>query len=152
MSDPFSHKPFPRWVLIAAGSLFSFAILAAAWGRVMGTDATALREDPGVTSRQLIFADRTDGGIDVVDAETETLVTVLAPGSNGFLRATLRSLARERRMTAAGPETPFALTLRTDGRLVLEDPATGAALDLGAFGVTNAQAFASLLDHGGTVQ
>ena len=67
------------------------------------------------------------------------------PGSNGFLRATLRGLARERKRHEGGPEIPFRLTAWSNGRLTLADPATGRTVDLAAFGPTNAEVFGRLL-------
>ncbi len=58
------------------------------------------------------------------------------------MRATLRGLARERKRGGLGPETPFRLSTWADGGLRLEDPATGRALDMRAFGQTQAEAFA----------
>ena len=80
------------------------------------------------------------------------LVEVLPPGSNNFLRATLRGLARERRAEGApGPETPFRLSAWPQGGLTLEDLATGRQVQLAAFGPANVQAFGRLLTaHGGT--
>jgi putative photosynthetic complex assembly protein len=55
---------------------------------------------------------------------------------------------RERRKRGLGPETPFVLSSRSDGRVVLTDPATGRLLDLAAFGPDNAGAFAVFLKAG----
>ena len=57
----------------------------------------------------------------------------------------LRGLARERKMEAIGPTTPFRLTGYADGRLTLEDPETGRRIDIEAFGHTNLEVFSRLL-------
>ena len=80
-------------------------------------------------------------------ADGTRTVTVLAPGSNGFIRGVLRGLVRERKRRGIGAETPFRLSYLTDGRLLLADPATGRVIDLGAFGPTNTAAFARLLER-----
>jgi putative photosynthetic complex assembly protein len=54
-------------------------------------------------------------------------------------------LVRERKRQGLGPEQPFALIGRADGRLTLVDPATGQVIDLESFGPTNASVFARLL-------
>ena len=61
----------------------------------------------------------------------------------------MRILARERRMNDEGRETPFRLIRWADGRLSIEDPATGRRIDLGAFGAANTQAFARLMPTSG---
>ena len=85
------------------------------------------------------------GGIDVIDARTGQRIDELRPGADGFIRATLRGLARERMRRNLGPDVPFRLALHTDGTLTLEDPATARTLELEAFGSTNSGAFARLL-------
>jgi len=79
-------------------------------------------------------------------------VDVVAPGTNGFLRGTLRGLARERKRQGIGPEAPFRLTAHDDGRLTLADPATGRRVDLESFGPTNAAVFSQLLVAGGAAR
>ena len=69
----------------------------------------------------------------------------LEPGTNSFIRATLRGLVRERRMGELGPQAPFRLAAWNDGRLTLEDMATGRIIDIVAFGPTQTEAFARLL-------
>jgi putative photosynthetic complex assembly protein len=60
----------------------------------------------------------------------------------------LRALARERQKRDLGAGPAFELIARADGRLTLNDPATGERLDLESFGPTNAAVFARLLTAG----
>lgn len=144
MSDPFGDRPFPRAPLLGAAGLILLALVLAAGGRLVGTGEAALGERASIV-RDLRFADRSDGGIDVIDAALDRPLDVVMPGSNGFLRATLRGLARERKRHEGGPEIPFRLTAWSNGRLTLADPATGRTVDLAAFGPTNAEVFGRLL-------
>jgi len=107
---------------------------------VVGT--LALPDAPVLEAVDLVFADRADGAVVVSGGGTET---VLDPGTNGFVRGVLRGLARDRRARGIGADEPFRLMRRADGRLALEDPATGRVLDLSAFGPTNTEAFARLM-------
>jgi putative photosynthetic complex assembly protein len=138
-------RPFPRPALIAAGLLIVATIITAAVVRYyIGVDtfpptATVL------ASRDLRFEDRPDGSIAVTNATDGALVQMLAPGSNGFIRATLRGIVRERKLEDIGQAPPFRLTAYADGRLTLEDLATGRRIDLEAFGHTNLAAFTRLL-------
>lgn len=144
MSDPFGDRPFPRAPLLGAAGLILLALVLAAGGRLVGTGEAAIGERASIV-RDLRFADRSDGGIDVIDAALDRPLDVVVPGSNGFLRATLRGLARERKRHEGGPEIPFRLTAWNNGRLTLTDPATGRTVDLAAFGPTNAEVFGRLL-------
>jgi putative photosynthetic complex assembly protein len=63
-------------------------------------------------------------------------------GEQGFLRGTLRGMARERRRNGLDDTAALSLLARADGRLTLVDPATGRRIDLESFGPTNAAVFA----------
>lgn len=98
-----------------------------------------------VAARYLTFTDQPDGSVIVQDAQARAPVEVFAPGTNNFARGILRALARQRRMQGIGPDQPFRLARLADGRLTLEDPATGEHIDLGSFGSTNTADFVRLL-------
>lgn len=147
MSDPFADHPVPRGPLIAAGSLAVVALIAAGTVRLTGIGATTHSAAPITQERALRFADRPDGGVDVLDAASGRSVAVLEPGEGGFVRVTLRSLARDRKRQGIGAQPVFLLQTTADGRLTLEDSATGQRIDLKAFGPTNAGAFARLMSE-----
>lgn len=135
---------FPRAPLIGMWSLVAFSLVVALAVRLTGTESTR-PTSRAVTVLELRFEDMTDGGVAVYGSHGAQPVDVVAPGTNGFIRATLRGLARERKRQGIGHDAPFRLTGWADGRLTLDDPATGRHVDLGSFGPTNAQAFARLL-------
>jgi putative photosynthetic complex assembly protein len=139
-------RPFPRGALLGAAALVGLALVSAATGRVTGIGVTGAPTAAPVSSRDLRFEDRGDGAVAVYDADTGTVVDVLPPGSNGFLRGVLRGLARDRKRQEIGAEPPFRLTRWADGRLSIEDTATQQRIELASFGPTNATAFARLLD------
>lgn len=148
MSDPFQGKPVPRGPLIASALLIGTVIVAVAAVRLTGVGASVALDAPAVSERALQFQDSDDGGIVVTDAVTHTPIEKIDPGTNGFLRSTLRGLVRERKRQGLGPEQPFRLVAHADGRLTLIDPATDRRVDLEAFGPTNVAAFAQLLEGG----
>lgn len=135
----------PRVPLLAAGALVVVTLLAVSVVQYTGVGATRVADAPAVSVRQFTFADRSDGGIDVRRADTGEVVHSVAPETNGFLRGTMRGLARERKRMGLGPELPFELIGRADGRLTLVDPGTGRRVDLDAFGPDNSSVFAALM-------
>ena len=142
-----THHPhpgeIPRGVALAiAGLLLVTLVLVAAvrWSGMSIHEPDA----PTVSERALRFEDLADGSISVIDARTGREIEHVQ-GEAGFLRGAMRAMTRERRARGLGPETPFLLSARADGRLTLSDPATGGRLDLEAFGPTNAGVFARLL-------
>jgi putative photosynthetic complex assembly protein len=135
---------FPRWVLMCAGGILAFTLIAVGLVRITGNGPDQLAAAV-VTERFLRFDDMADGGVSVVDGSTGQVVTVLH-GEQGFVRGSLRALTRERHARGIGSGPPFQLIARTDNRLTLFDPVTGQRIDLESFGPTNAGVFARLLD------
>jgi putative photosynthetic complex assembly protein len=130
--------------------LIGITLVAVATIRLSGVQITTRSQAAVVAERALRFDDAADGSIRVIDvrdaaADPTAVLQVIAPGSGGFLRGTLRALVRERRSAGLGAETPFRLVAHTDGRLTLEDPATAQRVDLESFGPTNSAVFAQLL-------
>lgn len=130
----------PRKALLAGGLVLAAIVGAIGTARLAGVD---IAEPDAVTvvERTLRFVDRPDGGIAVVDARSGRTLDVMQ-GEQGFLRGTLRGMARERRRNGLDDSTPLSLLARADGRLTLVDPSTGRRIDLESFGPTNAAVFA----------
>ena len=136
-----------RWPIAIACAMAIASVAVVASVRLSG--ATIHEPDAAtVATRELRFLDRPDGSIAVIDARTERQVDAIV-GQNGFVRGTLRGLARERKRQGIGPEAPFDLVVRADGRLTLLDPSTGRRVDLESFGPTNLAEFSRLLSSSG---
>ena len=132
-----------RWPQRIVFVVIGIALMGAVAGRIAGT--TQIEETGSVVaSRDLRFADRADGAVVVTDAQTEQTVDVLQ-GQQGFIRSTMRGLARARRLDGIGAAPSFRLTAWSDGRLTLDDPSDGRHLELQAFGSLNVAVFARLL-------
>ncbi len=100
-----------------------------------------------VRTADLLMQDHDDGSITVTQAGTGAVVETVPPATNGFLRVVLAGLVRERRREDMGsPARPFRLTRWSDGRLTIDDTATGRLIELNAFGQSNQAAFATMLD------
>jgi putative photosynthetic complex assembly protein len=149
-SYPLAAKPaattpdsFPKWVLYCAGGIIAFSLISVGLVRITGNGPDQIAAAPTV-QRALLFQDQKDGGVLVADGRTGEKLTVLY-GEQGFVRGSLRALARERHSRGIGPEQPFDLVARVDGRVTLMDPSTGHRIDLESFGPTNTAEFARFL-------
>ncbi|WP_291295299.1 photosynthetic complex assembly protein PuhC [Elioraea sp.] len=139
------RRGFIRSPVTFAVAAMALVVGGVAIAQSFGVDPLRPSGTPAVT-RDLHFEDTPHGAIRISDARTGQTVTDLAPGAGGFVRATLRGFARERRAAdAPGPESPFRLTAWSDGRLTLEDPATGRFVDIGAFGPSQVESFTTIL-------
>lgn len=141
-------KPFPRLALIAAALLVAGSIAAAAAGRFAQSNSGAAEATQAlspVAMRDLTFFDMQNGAVEVRDTAGEQVLYVVAPGTNGFIRGVMRGMARNRRAHELGQEEAFRLAEWPNGRLTLEDLATGKRIELGAFGAENRVAFSQLL-------
>ena len=132
MSD--TPRPIPRKILVAAAALVAFTISAAATARWSGLGASKEPQVAASQVRELHFEDRADGAVAIYQASDGQLVDALAPGTSGFVRIVMRSLARERRLNDQGRQTPFHLIRWADGRgsfgVVPEFVATQWGVDL----------------------
>lgn len=134
---------FPRWVLWATAGLLIFTLGAVALVRITGNGPDQLLEAT-TAERLLRFEDTPNGSVAVIDGLTGQLLTTIS-GEQGFFRGALRALTRDRIARKIGPEQPFKLISRTDGRLTLFDPMSGQRIDLDSFGPTNAAVFVPFL-------
>lgn len=133
----------PRWALMLIGAVLLATLSAVAVVRLGGTE---IREPdaPAVKTRALRFEDQPDGSVAVIDHARGQVLAELS-GEQGFLRGSMRAMARERIRAGGTREQPFELIARADGRLTLFDPVAGTRIDLESFGPTNSAVFARLL-------
>lgn len=139
-----AHDGVPRPILRGAGLLVAFALLAVGAARMTDIGTTHMPTTNAVETLALRFEDRPDGSIAVSDARASAEFYTVQPGAYGFIRSTLRGLARERRRAGLDGATPFTLTRWSDGTVSLEDSTNGRRVSLDAFGPDNARAFAQL--------
>lgn len=140
-------EPFPRFALIAAALLIAGSITAAAsarYARVHSPEASVESAAP-LATRDLTFFDMANGSVEVRDSAGAQVLYVAEPGTNGFIRGVMRGMARDRRSRGIGQGPAFRLAQWPDGRLSLQDLATGRQIELGAFGADNRVAFSQLL-------
>jgi putative photosynthetic complex assembly protein len=142
MSAHTQRDTFPRFPLLGAAALVALALAGAGLSRLA---AAPPAPDPVPTAqRDLRFADRADGAV-LVYRDGDAVPISVVTGQAGFLRGTLRALVRERRLDRATADAPFRLSAWPDGRLTLDDLATGQRLELEAFGSANEAVYAKLL-------
>jgi len=132
-----------RFPLIAVALLLICTFATIGLARMEGPTQETTAE-PARKIRQLRFIDQPDGAVAAIDASNGELVQRFE-GEQGFLRGTLRAMARQRKVNGVGSDQPFELILHVDGRLTLHDPATGTKIALESFGATNVGVFARLL-------
>ncbi|MEY3899338.1 MAG: hypothetical protein RI962_493 [Pseudomonadota bacterium] len=132
-----NHFPAIAIALLLIGTFITIGM-----ARLQGT--TQEVAEPARKIRQLRFVDQPDGAVAAIDASTGQLVERYE-GEQGFLRGTLRAMARQRKLNGVGAEQPFELILHADGRLTLHDPATGTKIALESFGSKNIGVFARLI-------
>jgi len=137
-----ARDTFPRAPLIGAAGLVGLALVCAVLGRLAGP-APQQVEKP-VAQRDLMFADRADGAI-VITEVGQTAPLTIVTGQAGFMRGSLRALARERRLDKLHANAPVRLSAWPDGRLTLEDTSDGERIELEAFGPDNEAVYARLL-------
>lgn len=129
----------PRQAVIALGAVLAATLIAVATVRLSGVEIRT-PDAPTAVQRSLRFEDGPAGSVVVIDAKSGAVIDEVT-GEAGFLRGSLRALARERKKRNIGAGPAFELIARTDGRLTLADPATGERLDLESFGPSNSSIY-----------
>jgi putative photosynthetic complex assembly protein len=132
-----------RFPAIAVALLLIGTFVTIGVSRLQGNTQEVTAE-PAKKIRQLRFVDQPDGAVAAIDVTSGQLVQRFE-GEQGFLRGTLRAMARQRKLNGVGAAEPFELILHADGRLTLHDPATGTKIALESFGSSNVGVFARLL-------
>ncbi|MBU3671932.1 MAG: hypothetical protein FGM43_05225 [Sinobacteraceae bacterium] len=141
MSTP--RHDFPRPMLFAAAALIVGSLFVATVGALTRQETPALRGDEIVAAYDIRFVDQADGGLTAMLADGAVLAKMTVEES-GFARGILRGLGRGRKLSGAAEEDPYRLVRTRDGRLLLEDSASGVSIELGVFGSDNAESFARL--------
>lgn len=132
------RQPINKPISILIGFLIMVLALVS-FARFQGL-GWKVQDAPVLWERALVFVDTPEGNISARDFSDSKEVAVFK-GEQGFLRGTLRALARDRKMRGIGSEAPFVVLAHTDGRLTLMDPSTSQRIDLESFGPTNSAVF-----------
>lgn len=136
----------PDALLKAIVAMVVISLAFATFARVTGmTPAGTPDPSPAVAERMLVIEGTLDDGA-VVFGEDGSRLAVLGPEQAGFINGVYRSLARERMLGKVEGNPAVRVARHADGRLTLNDPATGWRVELIGFGDTNRDAFAALLD------
>jgi putative photosynthetic complex assembly protein len=146
-----AQEKVPLPFLIAAGLLVGTTLFLVGMNQHFKSEVGDLKAK-AIIVQELRFEDEANGAIAVYAEPEGVRVETVEPGTNGFLRGTLRALARERRLNGIRDARPFRVARRADGSLTLDDPATGRSINLDAFGPVNSGVFASLLISGSKQQ
>jgi putative photosynthetic complex assembly protein len=145
MSEQYSaplgtSTPWQIWLI---GAVLAATLAAVGWETRSGGGEIA-SDAPAVAWQQTLrFEDRPSGAVAVLDAASGQEIA-LFQGEQGFLRGSLRAMARERQSRGLGSEAPFLLTGHVDGRVTLRDTATSERLNLESFGPTNSAVYSQL--------
>ncbi len=137
----------PRPMLFAAGALVAVSIVAASASVLFGSADKPSPKTPAVAEAALLFEDRPEGVVAVLDAQSGRSLIEYGENEAAFIRVVMRGVARQRRMRGEGPETPVVLSRHEDGQIWLHDPASDMRFYLDAFGRDNAGAFAEILER-----
>ncbi len=152
MAQNSSQLNATSWPVLVIGGLLVGTIMSIAVYRWSGAGMSLTQPSTVIESRALKFEDRPDGSVAVYDAGATEPFEILPSQTNGFLRGTLRTMARARKLAGVSADPPFEVTRWADGRLSLRDPAVGSDINLVAFGQDNYPVFKRFLTERGVVR
>ena len=137
----------PPRILALIGAVIISSTGMAAYSSMTGNKAELAELGDVEMSREL-RVDGSTGNFQFFDQRTGELVATLPTVTEGFVQVTMRNLGRLRTTAGHRADAPYRLQRHATGHVVLVDPETGTKISLNAFGPTNAQAFAQLLQGG----
>lgn len=142
-ADP-DREMIPRGLLRAMLALVLFSLAITVFAVVTGRPTVGQPEAaPVLAERMLVLAGGDAQAVRVETPEGEVLADM---AHGGFVTVIQNGLQTERRRHGMDPALPVRLVKYQNGRLAIEDPATGWSVELYAFGGTNRDAFARFLE------
>lgn len=141
--DATIHVPKAPLYTAAGLALMTFAIAIGA--RFFGFAASPEPLSVPVEERSIRLTPQDDGTLSVLDVNTGLEVIRLSPGNgNGFIFGAMRGLDYKRSIAKVSRDTPYALTRWQNGKITLDDPATGMHIAVNSFGQTQVASFEQL--------
>ena len=134
----------PTVPLVGAAVVVALVFTLAIRARMSGAGASREPLSVPVDQRAIRFVPEGDGSLAVYDATSGQVSIRLAAGTNGFIFGMLRGIEYRRNVAHTDPSTPLALTRWRDGRITLDDPATGMHVVANSFGSTQLASFEQL--------
>lgn len=146
---PARRPPFPRLPLYGAFALIAFAVVAIIFSQQTGLGS--MLTDPG---RPLDMVDLTithapDDRVVVAEANSGRVLADFAPGEGGFVRGSMRALARMRMTAEVDINEPYRVIKWENGSVSLSDTKSGQRIYLNAFGPDQVAAFERFLGNDG---
>ncbi|MGJ3230838.1 MAG: photosynthetic complex assembly protein PuhC [Oceanicaulis sp.] len=135
------HRRAAQGAIALVCATLALVVLA----RLTGGGTDYRPDAPAVAAVDLVFTDEPGGAVAVFNAATGARLIEYGENEGVFVRAVMRSVARQRRMRDQGPEIPVRLKRLENDQLWLVDPASGVDFYLGAFGPDNTALFEEIL-------
>lgn len=146
-----ADRPSPERELIPRALLW--AMLALALSALAITAFSVLTDRPRTgtpipgqitAQREIILEGRSAQAVTVYDAEGQLIADM---DHGGFITVIQNAIQRARTVARVQGNPPIRIVQYDNGRLVAEDPASGASIELYAFGADNKAAVERLLDQ-----
>jgi putative photosynthetic complex assembly protein len=146
---PRRRGSFPRLPLYSA-----FALVAFAFGTILFSQATGIGSmitDPGQPLDMIdLTISQADGDhVRVSDANSGKVLAEYGPADGGFVRGSMRALARMRMTADVDANEPYRVIKWSSGAVSLSDTRTGQRIYLNAFGPDQVAAFEKFLGSNG---
>lgn len=129
------------------GAIVVLTVILAAVASFTGGGARYAPEGAPIATAELRFEDGARGLVTVDNAVTGARLIEYGENEGVFVRAIMRTVARQRRIRGLGRETPVRLSRFDGGHLWLIDPASGVQMYLNAFGPDNLAAFNDIMER-----
>ena len=146
------ERPIPPAIIIGGALVMAVSLLAVSSARMGVAPRQTRPVDVAVASYDFRVAAPDASGIEtVLSARDGARVAPLSRRGDDFLPSLVETLRQERVLKGVSGAQPFRLLRFADGRVSLEDLATGRELNLESFGSVNEANAGRLIDQGRAV-
>ncbi len=131
---------------LAAIAFVVISVVAIVFSRYTEIGTLRVPETRPIAMRDIVLMETPDDTLHVIDARTGKRLLEGAPGTEGFIRGTMRGLGRLRMQRGGPVDAPWRVISWSDGSVTLSDTTTGQSITLNAFGASNLASFSRFLD------
>jgi len=135
----------PKALLMAMGGLVVIALALTTFARVTDRPLVGVPHAAGVVAERQLILDGSKAGDVTVRAADGSVIMALGTDEAGFISVIWRGMDRKRMLHGIEGNPPVRLIAYDNGRLSIEDAASGWSAELGSFGDANEASFAALL-------
>lgn len=138
-------KGIHRLPLLGALAIVLLTVVLVLVSVLGGIEPVGTKSASSVEERDLYFQDHKNGQVLVFDANSKEEIGKFQKGEGAFVRISMRSMMRQRKLKEVDLKKPFKLVRFSDGNIKIVDPYSNEFIRINAFGPIAIKSFGQFL-------